>query len=57
MSEKCDDCGECDVELYRCANCGHIVCDESVRWCCDEYDECNGDYFCFRCEPEEVSDE
>lgn len=52
FTDHCVRCGNDDVDLERCADCGRHLCDECVRWCGSQNDYYNGDYFCWDCEPE-----
>ena len=50
-NSKCKICEATEEEsdLERCADCGHLFCDDCLEWCCNEHDELNGDWFCEEC--------
>jgi len=56
------DCGDSDPwNVVTCVGCGATGCDscEHVDWCCCEYDDSDGEYFCKECrtnEPEDIED-
>jgi len=59
MSEvRCSVCGavEDEGDVCRCTGCGEYICVECQVWCCEEYDEANGDWFCEDCVENEIDE-
>jgi len=53
MADKCDICGEADMDdSRRCENCTRVFCHDCVDWCGDDQDDAAGVYLCLNCQDE-----
>ena len=39
-----------DEDIEWCEKCGRNFCDDCIDWCSEEHDDCDGAFYCKKCQ-------